>query len=79
MASSGWNAALNLGPGVVVTNAHLLASYLGQLGPRSFDLMIIDEAYQLAASDFLPIANLPKGSHGGRSRPARPRKRRRHQ
>ena len=57
-ASSGWNGRLNHGPGVIVTNAHLLASYLDQLGPRSFDLMIIDEAYQLAASDFMPIADL---------------------
>lgn len=57
-ASSGWSPTLNIGRGVVVTNAHLLASYLGQLSPGSFDLMIVDEAYQLAASDFLPIASL---------------------
>jgi hypothetical protein len=57
-ASSGWSPALNNGPGVVVTNAHLLAAYLRQLGPGSFDLMIVDEAYQLAAYEFLPIAHL---------------------
>lgn len=57
-ASSGWAATLNVGPGVVVTNAHLLASYLHALGPGTFDLMIVDEAYQLAASDFMPISDL---------------------
>ncbi len=57
-ASSGWNGGLNIGPGVVVTNVHLLASYLHQLGPGSFDLMIVDEAYQLAASDFMLVAHL---------------------
>lgn len=57
-ASSGWNSGLNAGPGVVVTNVHLLASYLHQLGPGSFDLMIVDEAYQLAAADFLLVAHL---------------------
>jgi hypothetical protein len=57
-ASSGWSPALNNGPGVVVTNADLPAYYLDQLRPRSFDLMIVDEAYQLAASSFLPIADL---------------------
>ena len=57
-ASSGWNPSLNAGRGVVVTNVHLLASYVHQLGPRSFDLMIVDEAYQLAAADFLPVSHL---------------------
>jgi hypothetical protein len=57
-ASSGWEPALNVGPGVVVTNAHLLAAYLHRLPPGAFDLMIVDEAYQLAASDFMPIAGL---------------------
>ncbi|TPN49489.1 hypothetical protein FJ976_17315 [Mesorhizobium sp. B1-1-9] len=54
----GWNAELNQGPGVVVTNAHLLQFYLDTLPSGSFDLMIVDEAYQLAAGDFLPIAAL---------------------
>ncbi|MEO7691190.1 MAG: AAA family ATPase [Sphingomonas sp.] len=57
-ASSGWSTGLNVGPGVTVTNVHLLASYLHQLGPGSFDLMIVDEAYQLAASDFMLVAHL---------------------
>ncbi|WP_185829148.1 AAA family ATPase [Sphingomonas ginkgonis] len=57
-AFNGWDTALNLGPGIVLTNAHLLASHLHRLGPGSFDLMIVDEAYQLSASDFLPIAHL---------------------
>jgi len=52
----GWNAGLNRGPGVVVANAHLLHSYLDALPSGSFDLTIVDEAYQLAAGDFLPIA-----------------------
>jgi AAA domain len=57
-ASSGWNPAFNVGPGVVVTNADLLASYLDRLGPGSFDFMIVDEAYQLAAAKFMLIADL---------------------
>jgi hypothetical protein len=57
-ASSGWSQGLNVGPGVVITNAHLLASYLQQLGPGAFDLIIADEAYQLAAADFMHIAHL---------------------
>lgn len=57
-ASSGWSPALNIGAGVIVTNAHLLAAYLHQLPTGTFDLMIVDEAYQLAASDFMPIASL---------------------
>lgn len=57
-ASNGWDPTLNVGPGVVVTNAHLLAAHLHKLGPGAFDLMIVDEAYQLAAADFLPIAHL---------------------
>ncbi len=59
-ASNGWNTGFNVGPGVVVTNVHLLASYLHQLGPNSFDLMIVDEAYQLAAADFMPVAHLAR-------------------
>jgi AAA domain len=57
-ASNGWNPGLNTGPGVIVTNAHLLAANFGQVGPGAFDLMIIDEAYQLSASDYLPIAHM---------------------
>lgn len=57
-ASNGWSPTLNVGPGVVVTNAHLLAAHLDKLPPGIFDLMIVDEAYQLAASDFMPVADL---------------------
>lgn len=56
--ASGWQHGLNAGPGVLVTNAHLLAAYLGDLGPGAFDLMIVDEAYQLSASDFMPVQDL---------------------
>jgi hypothetical protein len=56
--SNGWAPGLNIGPGIVITNVHLLASYLSALGAGSFDLMIVDEAYQLAASDFLPVSHL---------------------
>lgn len=56
--AQGWNGGLNRGPGVVVTNAHLLHFYLDVLPSGSFDLMIVDEAYQLAAGDYLPIAAL---------------------
>lgn len=58
VASNGWNPGLNAGPGVIVTNAHLLAANFGHVGPGAFDLMIIDEAYQLSASDYLPIAHM---------------------
>jgi hypothetical protein len=57
-ASNGWNPGFNIGAGVVVTNVHLLAANLHQLGPGSFDLMIVDEAYQLAAADFMLVAHL---------------------
>jgi len=57
-ASCGWNKELNNGPGVLVTNVHQLSAYLDKLAPRSFDLMIVDEAYQLAASDFMLISDL---------------------
>lgn len=57
-ASSGWSQGLNVGAGVVVTNVHLLAAYLQQLGPGTFDLIIVDEAYQLAAADFMQVAHL---------------------
>ena len=56
--SSGWSPALNIGPGVVVANAHIIAAYLPQLPPGSFDLLIVDEAYQLSANNFLPVADL---------------------
>lgn len=57
-AASGWNPGLNQGPGVLVANAHLLHFYLDALPSGSFDLMIVDEAFQLAAGDYLPIAAL---------------------
>ncbi|MFK8402399.1 AAA family ATPase [Pseudomonas sp. BGr12] len=57
-ASSGWVPGLNVGPGVLVTNVHLLAANLDKLYPGMFDLMIVDEAYQLAAKDFMPVADL---------------------
>lgn len=56
--SHGWNATLNQGPGIVVTNAHALAPYLSQLQPGVFDLTIVDEAYQLAANDYMPVCDL---------------------
>lgn len=59
-ASNGWISGLNIGPGVLVTNAHLLAAHLDQLLPETFDLMIVDEAYQLAASNFMLVADLAK-------------------
>jgi hypothetical protein len=59
-ASNGWTPGLNVGPGVIVTNVHLLAAYLDQLGPGAFDLMIVDEAYQLSASDYMPVSDLAR-------------------
>jgi hypothetical protein len=49
---------LGTGPGVVVTTAHKLAVGLNALPMGFFDLLIVDEAYQLAAKDFYPIADL---------------------
>lgn len=57
-ASKGWEDGLNIGSGVIVTNAHQLAAHLKKLDRHVFDLMILDEAYQLAASDLLPIFDL---------------------
>src|SRR5258708_14352678 len=59
-ASNGWTAGLNVGPGVVVANADLLASYLDRLGSGCFDFMIVDESYQLEAAKFMPIADLAR-------------------
>jgi hypothetical protein len=56
-ASHGWNVALNQGPGVVVANAHALAPYLPQLQRGVFDLTIVDEAYQMAAGDYMPVCD----------------------
>lgn len=41
-----------------MANAHVLAAYLRRLPPGTFDLVIVDEAYQLAATDFMPVADL---------------------
>ena len=46
------------GPGVVVTTAHKLAANLDGLGVSPFDILIVDEAYQLAAKDFYAVADL---------------------
>ncbi len=59
-ASGGWDTGFNIGPGVVVANADLLASYLDQLGSGCFDFAIVDESYQLSASKFMPIADLAR-------------------
>jgi hypothetical protein len=57
-AANGWDNSLNQGPGVLVANAHVLAAYLDRLSPATSDLAIVDEAYQLAAIDFMPISDL---------------------
>ncbi len=57
-ASNGWAPGLNIGPGVVVANVHVLSANLTKLGRDVFDLLILDEAYQLAASDYMKIAHL---------------------
>jgi hypothetical protein len=56
--SNGWTLGLNVGPGVIVTNVHVLSANLAKLGRDVFDLLILDEAYQLAATDFMKIAHL---------------------
>jgi hypothetical protein len=57
-AFHGWNPRLNQGPGIIVANAHILAAHLDKLPPGSFDLAIVDEAYQIAAKDFMPVADI---------------------
>jgi hypothetical protein len=58
VASQGWNPNLNQGPGVLVANVHIPAAHIERLPPASFDLLIVDEAYQLASSQFLQVADL---------------------
>lgn len=57
-ASQGWSPALNQGPGVLVANVHIPAAHIERLPAWSFDLLIVDEAYQLASSQFLQVADL---------------------
>lgn len=54
----GWDSSVNQGPGIIVANAHVLAAYLQQIEPGSFDLLIVDEAYQLDASNYMTVSDL---------------------
>lgn len=57
-SSQGWSPTLNQGPGVLVANVHIPAAHIDRLLPGAFDLLIVDEAYQLASSQFLQVADL---------------------
>ncbi len=54
----GWNPAANAGPGILVGNVHVLAQHLPSLNTHEFDLLIIDEAYQLDASNLMTVCDL---------------------
>jgi len=42
----------------LVANAHVLAQYLATIGPSAFDLLIVDECYQLDASNYMTVSDL---------------------
>jgi len=50
--------AIGSGPGVVVSTVDKLAIHLPNLPANLFDLLIVDEAYQLAFKQFVPISSL---------------------
>ncbi|HIC81804.1 MAG TPA: hypothetical protein EYP07_12725 [Kiloniellaceae bacterium] len=56
----GWNPAANAGPGILVGNVHVLAQHLSSLDTHEFDLLIIDEAYQLEASNLMTVCDLAR-------------------
>jgi hypothetical protein len=68
--ANGWDNSLNQGPGVLIANAHVPSEYRDRLPVSAFDLMNVDEAWQLAAIDFMPIGFGSKGADGRRSGPA---------
>ena len=54
----GWNPSVTATPGVVVANVHVLAQRIETLATHEFDLLILDEAYQLDSSNFLSVSPL---------------------
>ena len=49
---------IGAGPGVVVSTVDKVATHLPNLSMNKFDLLVVDEAYQLAFKQFLPVASL---------------------
>ena len=45
-------------PGVVVSTVDKIATHLTNLPENHFDLLVVDEAYQLAFKQFLPVSSL---------------------
>lgn len=43
---------------LLITNPHKLAHSRDRLGSQPFDVLVVDEAYQVSAREFLPIAHL---------------------
>ena len=71
MSTQSWSPAFNKGPGVIVANAHMLAAHLPKLQIHEFDLLIVDEGFQLGAAGFMPVSDLAERMlNGWRSRAA---------
>ena len=49
---------IGAGPGVVVSTVDKVATHLPRLPEHQFDLLVVDEAYQLAFKQFLPVSSL---------------------
>ena len=49
---------ISAGPGVVVSTVDKVATHLPNLPENCFDLLVVDEAYQLAFKQFLPVSSL---------------------
>ncbi|MEM6554375.1 MAG: AAA family ATPase [Pseudomonadota bacterium] len=54
----GWDSTVTATPGVLVANVHVLAQRIQMLATHEFDLLILDEAYQLDSSNFLSVSPL---------------------
>jgi hypothetical protein len=50
--------AIGSGPGVVVSTVDKMATHLPNLPANRFDLLVVDEAYQLAFKQFIPVSSL---------------------
>ena len=50
--------AIGHGPGVVVSTVDKIATHLQHVPANRFDLLVVDEAYQLPFKQFLPIASV---------------------
>lgn len=55
---TGWDPSVTAAPGILVANVHVLAQHIEELATDEFDLLILDEAYQLDGANFLSISPL---------------------